>query len=92
MNDIGLGFRLFTGRVRTGPTSYSAFTARRCRFSSATTAFAGVRWSARHHRHRSCLCIGGDAARGFMMDGDFIEGTQALRVEAGPSIRFVVGS
>ncbi len=37
------------------------------------------------------LSIGGDAGRGFMMDGDFVEGTQALVVEAGPTVRFVVG-
>ena len=37
------------------------------------------------------LRIDGEAARGFMMDGDFVEGTDSLQVEAGPTVRFVVG-
>lgn len=37
------------------------------------------------------LVIGGEAGKGFMMDGDFVEGTDRLVVEAGPTVRFVVG-
>lgn len=96
MNDIGLGFRLFhRASQNPGQLHILGF---HCPPMSVLKRFYRIPLGRPLERPDiidtlgQCLCIGGDAARGFMMDGDFIEGTQALRVEAGPSIRFVVGS
>ena len=94
MNDLGLGFELFhaakghPGHVHAlgimGPPVSVVKVLHRIYLGKATRS-PDIRDEVVRE-----LIIDGEAARGFMMDGDFLEGGDRLRVEAGPRVPFVV--
>ncbi|HCH61973.1 MAG: hypothetical protein CL927_11960 [Deltaproteobacteria bacterium] len=96
MNDIGLGFRLFhrasenPGKIHVlgihGPPMSILRRFHRIPLGRPLDRPDIIDVLGEHLR------IDGEAARGFMMDGDFVEGTDTLQVEAGPTVRFVVGA
>ncbi len=96
MNDIGLGFKLFH-RASQNP-GYLHVIGFHCPPMSVLSRFYRIPLGRPLERPDITdvlgqrLCIMGEAARGFMMDGDFVDGTSELEVEAGPTVRFVVGS
>jgi diacylglycerol kinase family enzyme len=94
MNDLGLGFELFhaakghPGYIHAlgimGPPVSVVKVLHRV-YLGKPTASPRIRDEVVRE-----LIIEGEAARGFMMDGDFIEGGDRLRVEAGPRVPFIV--
>ncbi len=94
MDDIGIGFKIFHAAARHpdhlhalgfygGPVPIVLDLPRV--YAGRPMQRADVLDQVVRHVH-----IQGEAAQGFMMDGDFVEGGQFLDIHAGPRIRFVV--
>lgn len=95
MDDIGLGFKLFHNASRNpGHLHVLGF---HCPPMSVLTRFHRIPMGQPLGQPDIIdtlgkrLVIRGDAGQGFMMDGDFVDHTTELVVEAGPTVRFVVG-
>jgi diacylglycerol kinase (ATP) len=94
MNDIGLGFEVFhAAREHLDHVHALGFIGGPM---SAIRSLPRI-YLGRPTRHPEILdqvarelIIEGEAAQGFMMDGDFLPGGPALRVEAGPRVRFLL--
>ena len=95
MDDLGLGFKLFhRASANPGQLHVLGF---HCPPMSVLSRFHRIPFGRPLEQPDITdalgqrLVIGGPAAQGFMMDGDFVDGTEELVVEAGPTVRFVVG-
>ena len=94
MNDLGLGFELFhaakghPGHIHalgiTGPPISVVKVLHRIYLGKPTRSPEIIDEVVKE------LIIEGQAAAGFMMDGDFVEGGDRLHVEAGPRVPFIV--
>lgn len=95
MADLGLGFRVFHLCLR-HPEHFHAVAS-----TAGAVPIIGALpriYMARDYAREGVECevgrvleIDHDGPIGFMIDGDFVQGGQSVRVEVGPRVRFVVG-